>query len=74
MRDKISKARQTVAAAEEQLLDRVRQGWGGWLGLRDLRRGGCRGPGTALDSVSPGTAPPHLQSCLAVPSHSLLCP
>lgn len=67
MRDKISKARRTVAAAvavaqEEPPLARGQEaglgwagvGWGGvgWASLRDPRRGGGRGPGTA-----PGQAP-----------------
>ena len=59
MRDKISKTRQTVAAAEyEQRLDRAGQGWGVWGGLRDLRRGGEGGPGTALGRPPPEPCPP----------------
>lgn len=50
MRDKISKARQTVAAQWEPLA--LGQGGQGWLRCRAERQEGVGGPGTALGQAA----------------------
>lgn len=84
MRDKISKARQTVAATLWEPLA-PGQGGQGWLpvGRPGRETGGLGGPGTALGqaarssvhaAVSPRTVPLYRWSCPAVPNTSPLCP